>query len=194
MNIQDPLFIGKNIRLAPIDHERDAEVESKWTHDPEYLRMLGPGPVRPLSAAQIKKKYEAIEKEEEEKQSLFYFTIRTNDEQEHLVGFVRLTWVDWTNSNAFIQLGIGEAKDRRQGLGSETLALVLRYAFSELNLYRLSAIIPEYNEAALALFSKSGFIEEVRRRQAIQRDGERWDVVQMGILAEEWNAGKSRLL
>jgi len=190
MNIQDPLFIGKHIRLAPIDHEKDAEIESKWTHDPEYLRMLGPEPVRPLSAAQIKKKYEAIEKEEEEKHNLFYFTIRTNDDQEHLVGFVRLTWVDWTNSNAFIQLGIGDSKDRHKGYGSEALALILRYTFSELNLYRLSAIIPEYNEAALALFTKAGFIEEVRRRQAIRRDGKRWDVIQMGILSEEWEDGE----
>jgi RimJ/RimL family protein N-acetyltransferase len=185
MDIRDPLFEGKTVCLAPIDHEKDPEFESKWTHDPEYLRMLGPQPVKPLSPAQVKKKYEAIEKEAGESKNLFYFTIRIRDD-DRLIGFARLTWVDWTNGNGFVQLGIGDPADRGRGLGSETLQMLLRYAFTELNLFRLSAVIAEYNPIALRLFKKSGFVEEVRRRQALNRDGRRWDVIQLGILRAEW--------
>jgi RimJ/RimL family protein N-acetyltransferase len=187
MDIKDPLFEGKIICLAPIDHDKDPEIESKWTHDPDYLRMLNPQPVRPLSPAQVKKKYEAIEKDVEESKNQFYFTIRCR-EDDRLVGFARLNWIDWTNSNGFIQLGIGNPADRRRGYGSEALQMLLRYGFSELNLYRLSAMIAEYNPAALRLFKKSGFIEEVRRRQALDRDGQRWDVFHLGILHSEWEA------
>jgi hypothetical protein len=49
MDIATQLFEGKLICLAPIDHEKDPEIESKWTHDPEYLRMLSPKPPPPLS-------------------------------------------------------------------------------------------------------------------------------------------------
>ncbi len=69
--------------------------------------------------------------------------------------------------------------------------MLIRYAFRELNLHRLTAIIPVYNAAALGLFSKHGFVEEVRRRKALHRDGKRWDLLHLGLLAGEWKeAGK----
>ena len=55
-----------------------------------------------------------------------------------------------------------------------------------LNLFRLSARVPEYNQAAIALFRKFGFVEEVRRRQALDRDGRRWDLIVFGLLNSEW--------
>ncbi len=66
MSIDTQLFEGKLIRLAPINHERDPEVESRWTHDLRLMRSLSRLPAVPLSAAQLKKKYEAIEKEVDE--------------------------------------------------------------------------------------------------------------------------------
>jgi len=33
------LFEGELTRLAPPDPDRDAEIESKWTHDAEYMRL-----------------------------------------------------------------------------------------------------------------------------------------------------------
>ncbi len=59
--LTDQLFEGQRIRFAPIDVERDAETISKWTHDPEYLRLLSADIVRPLSPAQVKKQYEEME-------------------------------------------------------------------------------------------------------------------------------------
>ncbi len=35
------LLQGQRVRLAPCDPEKDAETESRWTHDPEYLRSVG---------------------------------------------------------------------------------------------------------------------------------------------------------
>jgi RimJ/RimL family protein N-acetyltransferase len=64
--------------------------------------------------------------------------------------------------------------------------LLLRFGFGELNLFRLSAGIQEYNQAALRLFQSAGFVEEVRRRQALFRFGRRWDHLFFGLLNEEW--------
>ena len=82
-------------------------------------------------------------------------------------------------------LGIGDPADRGKGYGREALALMINYAFEELNLFKLTAVIPEYNRVALQLFAQAGFIEEVRRRQALHRYGRRWDVIHMGILRDE---------
>lgn len=187
MDIATQLFEGQLICLGPIDHEKDAEIESKWTHDPEYLRMLYTKPARPLSPAMVKKKYEAVEKEMDEGHNAFYFTIRMRGD-DRLVGFIKIYWVEWTNGNGFVELGIGDPNDRGHGYGSEALRLILRYAFAELNLYRLSAVVPEYNLVALRLFTKARFAEEVRRREALQRDGRYWDAIHLGLLREEWES------
>ena len=194
MDIRLSLYEGQLIRLGPIDHEKDPEVESRWTHDAEYLRLLDTTPARPMSAAQLKKRYEAIEKQAEEQKNLFYFTIRLRSEDEHndrLVGFAKLSEIEWTHGVGQIRLGIGDSADRRKGFGSDALRLLLRYAFQELNLYRLGAIIPEYNQGALRLFTKAGFVEEVRRRQAVQRQGRFWDLLHLGILKDEWTQNRS---
>ncbi len=185
MYLGDQLFQGERICLGAIDHEKDAEVESHWTHDVETMRLLSADIYRPLSPEQVKKHYEAIEKEQEENKNLFYFTIRSR-EDDRLLGFVRLFWVDWTNGFAFLQMGIGDPANRRKGLGTEALRLILRYAFAELNLHRLTAVTASYNQGAIDFFKKEGFLEEVRQRQAIDRGGQRWDVLQLGLLRDEW--------
>jgi len=61
MGIDTQLFEGKLVRLAPIDHEKDPEIESCWTHDLSLLRALYRQPAIPQSVAQVKRKYDAIE-------------------------------------------------------------------------------------------------------------------------------------
>ena len=186
MGIEKQLFEGKLIRLGSIDHEKDPEVESRWTHDVSYLRALGTGPTRPLSPARMKKKYEEIEKRVEESGNNFYFTIRSQ-EDDRLIGAVNLFWIEWSHGTGNLKIGIGDPNDRGKGCGSEAMRLILHYSFEELNLYRLSAVLGEDNPGGLRFFQKFGFVEEVRRRQAIVRDGRVWDLLHLGLLAEEWH-------
>lgn len=185
MTIDAQLFEGKLIRLAPIDHEKDPEVESRWTHDLALMRTLSQRPAMPLSVAQMKKRYEAIEKEVEESKRLFHFTIR-NKEDSKLLGFARIEWIEWTHGTGSLRMAIGDVQERNKGYGSDALALMLRYAFHELNLYRLSALVGEDNPGAMRFFMRQGFVEEVRRRKALFRDGQAWDLVHLGILRDEW--------
>lgn len=192
--LKTPLFTGSLVRLTPIDSDRDAEIESGWTHDAEYLSMLGTDLVRPLSVSQVKKKYTAIEKEAEEKKNLFYFAIRLcsseaesadrTAQDERLVGFIRLYSVEWSNGHGMLQMGIGDPRDRNHGYGYESLRLLVNYAFTELNLFRLEAAIPEYNQVARHVFEKAGFCLEARLRQAINHHGQRWDLLYLGIIQE----------
>lgn len=186
LNLQTQLFEEKDVVFGPIDYETHPVVESKWTHDAEFMRLLEIKPIRPLSAEMVKKSYEAIEKEMDEDKNLYYFTIRTRAEN-RFIGKALIEWIDWTNGNGFLRLGIGESEYRRKGYGSQALQMLLRFAFNELNLYRLTAVVPAYNEGAMRLFQKFNFTEEVRRRKAIQRDAEVWDLVSFGLLNAEWS-------
>ena len=187
IDIQTQLFEGRDIRFGPIDYEKDPEIETKWTHDSAFMRMYEINPARPLSAAIIKKQYEKLEKEVEEDKNLYHFMIRAK-EDDRLIGRAAIQWIEWTNGNAWLHLGIGSARDQRKGYGSQALGMLMRFPFAELNLFRLSARIPEYNLAAISLFSKFGFAEEIRRRQALDRDGRRWDMLVFGLLNSEWKA------
>ncbi|GAB4500399.1 MAG: GNAT family protein [Anaerolineales bacterium] len=183
--IETQLFEAQDVCFGPIDHETHPDIESRWTHDAEFMRLMELKPIRPLSSALVKKQYETIEKEIEEQKNLFYFTIRMR-EDERFIGKALIEYVDWSNGNGYIRLGIGEAESRRKGYGSQALSLLLRYAFGELNLFRVTAVVPAYNEGAIRLCQKFGFVEEVRRRNALHRDGQFWDVIGFGLLNAEW--------
>lgn len=184
-NIGTQLFDNKDIRLGPIDHDKDPEIESRWTHDAGFMRLYDIAPSRPMSPAIIRKRYEKLEKQMDEDKDLYYFAIRAKQD-DRLIGKALIEGIEWTNGNGLVQLGIGSAEDRRKGYGSQALSMLIRFAFAELNLFRVSAQVPEYNKAALSLFEKFGFVEEVRRRQALDRDGRRWNLMIFGLLSSEW--------
>ena len=109
-DIQTQLFEGRDIRFGPIDHEKDPEIESKWTHNSEFMRMMEVNPARPMSAAMIKKQYEKLEKQIDEDKNFYYFAIRAKDD-DRLIGKAMIQWIEWTNGNGWIQLGIGPSGD-----------------------------------------------------------------------------------
>lgn len=183
--MQTQLLEEKDVRFGPIDFETHPNIESRWTHDAEFMRQMELKPVCPLTPAAVKAQYEALETEMEVENSLFYFSIRAR-EDDRFIGKAFIEYVDWTNGNGYLRLGIGEAEFRRKGYGSQALKLLLRYAFGELNLYRVTAVVPAYNLGAMRLFQKFGFMEEVRRRNVLQHNGEFWDVIGFGLLNTEW--------
>jgi RimJ/RimL family protein N-acetyltransferase len=175
------LFEGRRVRLTTPDPEKDAEIESGWTHDAEYLRLIDFAPARPLAPAAVKKKYERLEKAENKE---FYFAVRALAD-DRLIGFGHLYWVDLQHGAAMLNLGLGQPADRGQGYGSDALRLLLNYAFDELNLHRVAARTASYNTGGLRFLAHHGFVEEVRNRQAVWRDGQRWDAVTVGLLRTE---------
>lgn len=177
------LFEGDKIRFAAFDPDKDPEVFSKWSHDPDYMRMTEYEPARPLSPFHIKKKFEETEKEAGK--NLFYFVIHMK-EDDRVIGFAQITWIEWNHGNAHMNMGIGSPDDRHKGYGTEALQMLLRYAFEELNLYRLTVQTFEYNDIAQKFLVKNGFLQEVCRREAVYRDGRYWNALTYGILAEEW--------
>ena len=184
--MNNQLFEGKLIRLAPPNAERDAEIESQWTHNAEFMRLVYAEPMHPVSPNVIKKKYQTANPDAPYAPNEIHFAIRTQ-EDDQLVGFVRLMHIDWSNGGARLLLGIVDKNDRGKGYGSEALQMILHYAFREMNLYRVSVNVLESNERALAFLHNHGFVDEVRRRQAVQRDGKYWDFLMLGLLAEEWS-------
>src|SRR6476620_5285649 len=73
------------------------------------------------------------------------------------IGLIDLFEFDPKNNRAGIGILIKEPNHRNIGVGTEALDLLIRYAFSHLNLHQLFANIDTENEASLTLFAKFGF-------------------------------------
>lgn len=179
--MEDPL-IGNLVRLSGIDPEELGKSFSRWGRDSEFKRLLDFDPARMHSSKATK---EWMEKHMEEGKDTFWFSIRSLAD-DRLLGDIDLSVINWASRDAFVGLGIGERDFWGKGYGTEAMQLALRYAFLELNLRRVTLNVFEYNERAIRSYEKAGFYLEGRQRQAIQREGRRWDIVYMGILFEEW--------
>jgi RimJ/RimL family protein N-acetyltransferase len=184
--IDRPLFRGDLIYLAAVDPEEDAPVLAGWTHDGAFMRLVDRGPLKPLTAAQVKEQYQ----DQSQAERTYVFVIRRRSD-DRAVGFARLERFQWTHQTATLQLGIADPPDRGHGYGREALALMIDYAFSELNLHRLAAVCPGDNAAGIEFLEQMGFRVEVRRREAVHRDGRRWDLVHLGLLGHEWRRQES---
>jgi RimJ/RimL family protein N-acetyltransferase len=189
MDITTSLYTGKLVRLTRIE-EKDAETLAEWSQEATLARMLDLTPARPLAPEQVKKQLEKLEKAVEEEKNLFYFHIRPLA-AEKLIGWGKIYWILWPSQIGCLQLAIGPS-EQKQGYGSGALTLLLRFAFDELNLHRLTVSLPGYNLNGIKFLEKFGFSEEVRRREVIFRDGRRWDSLQFGLLRSEWSVNHGK--
>ncbi len=177
------LFKGQLVRLATLDPDRMSTAFARWSRDSEYHRLLNFYPAYLWSTKKWKSWLEKdIEKEEQQE---FFFAIHTLEE-DRLIGLVGLMGIEWNHGNAWVAIGLGERSDWGKGLGTDAMRLILQYAFTELNLYRVTLGFFEYNPRAQRSYEKAGFILEGRQRQVVQREGKRWDVLIMGILKTDW--------
>jgi len=184
MDITNSLYEGRLIRLGPIDHEQDPPLVARWTHDALFRSVLG-AVARPLSSEAVRRQLEKVEKQMEETKNIIHFTIRARDDY-RLIGLARIFWIDFHNGTGVLNLGVGDSSDRRRGYGLDTVNLLLRFAFDELNLHRLSAWSSADNLPFIRLVKKAGFEEEARRREASFHDGSYWDVLHLGLLRSKW--------
>jgi RimJ/RimL family protein N-acetyltransferase len=86
-------------------------------------------------------------------------------------------------SFGFGELGMLVARAwRGRGVGTALVTAAIEWALAQ-GLHKLALSVFPHNEAAIALYSKFGFVEEGRRSKHMRRsDGELWDLLEMGLL------------
>ena len=185
--IETSLFESEHLRLSSVDVDKDAPIESLWTYDLNYARHIDRSLARPRTMFEMKRYYQTLQKGQE-KNELVHFAVRRRAD-DRLVGFWRLDGIEWANGVAHLQMAIGDVQQRCYE--AELLMLALRYAFDELNLYRLQAWVPEHDRTAQTLYvEQGGFTLEGRRRLADFYAGRLWDVLMYGLLRPEWQASR----
>lgn len=184
------IFTGNLVRLSAFDPGEMSKARPRWSRNSEYLRLLSSS-TGPMQSPEAAAKW--MEKDLEEiSPASYFFSIRTIAEDK-LIGDLGLEVVDWCGRDAFVGLGIGEPEYWGKGYGTDVMNVLLRFAFTEVNLRRVSLNVFEYNPRAIRSYEKAGFCHEGRMRKVINKEGRRWDMLFMGILREEW-LEKNKLL
>jgi RimJ/RimL family protein N-acetyltransferase len=181
--MDDNYFYGNLVRLAAIDPEEFATMVTRQSRDSECFRYGDTSPCHPIAKETAKKWFE----HDLENEHVIAFGIRTLAD-DRLIGDVGLGGLFWNHGDTFLGIGIGEREFWGKGYGSDAMKLALGYAFTELNLRRVTLDVFEYNPRAIRCYEKLGFQHEGRVRKYINREGRRWDLIYMGILKEEWLA------
>ena len=103
----------------------------------------------------------------------------------HGIGEIHIA-IEASLGDGQLSILIGRTDMWHLGYGTAALRDALELAFNEYGLYRVWSDIPEYNVAALALFTHLGFVHEGTLRKSRPHEGSRFDSVVMGILATEY--------
>jgi len=96
-----------------------------------------------------------------------------------VIGEIRVdpTWMGFGDIGMMVA-----APWRGRGVGSALVAAAIAWARAR-GLHKLALSVFPHNEAAVALYRKSGFVEEGRLVRHVRRaNGQLWDLIEMGLL------------
>jgi diamine N-acetyltransferase len=174
-------ILGERVALGPHRRE-DISLFYHWYNDFSTLRTLHIP--RPSTLEEEQTLYDTELLAERTREAVF-FTIY---ELATLlpIGETSLREINYRDRTAGFGIMIGEPERRGKGFGSEAAHLTLDYAFTALGLHNVLLEVWEYNLAGQRAYSKAGFRECGRRRQAKFMGGNFWDVIYMECLSTEF--------
>jgi RimJ/RimL family protein N-acetyltransferase len=102
-----------------------------------------------------------------------------------IVGMIGLRNINRQDKNAEVGYWVGKSSQGR-GYATEALRLTLSFAFRQLRLVRVYAVVHQRNTSSVRLLEKSGFVREGTWRKASFLNRRWHDVYSYGILKEEF--------
>ncbi|TXY03127.1 GNAT family N-acetyltransferase [Vibrio cholerae] len=101
------------------------------------------------------------------------------------VGVVYLLNIDWVARNCEFAIMIGDVNHQGRGIGEYATRLAVQHAFNDLNLHRIYLTLLEENTRAFKLYSKVGFKKEGLLRDAVFKNGQYLNLIQMSLITGE---------
>ena len=175
-----PFIEGKIIDLVAYN-SKWAELKCKWRNDPkvrQYSRNIWP-----RSLDDVKKRSENVP-DKHIRDKVDFIIYHKHDKCP--IGNIGLSRIDWVSRHANIFAMIGEPEYWGKGIVGEAAQLVLKYAFTELNLHKVRAGVFTPNERSLRAAEKLGLNKEAVTKEAIYVDGKYHDIHKWGLTKEEW--------
>jgi RimJ/RimL family protein N-acetyltransferase len=172
------MIAGEHVILRAFERE-DAERSYRWMNDPNIVRTLK---TRYPIAFQSEQEWieHAIHAEASER----HFAIERKDDRSH-IGNASIHEIDWVSRRAWFGLFIGEPTAWNRGFGGDAIRTLVRFAFEEMNLSKLSIRVFEYNDRAKHVLESHGFVTEGLLKRDFYREGTFHDIVLYSVFREQ---------
>jgi RimJ/RimL family protein N-acetyltransferase len=174
-------ILGEKVALGP--HRRDlVPLYQRWLNDFEVIATLG-ARLRPMTLESEGDWYERVSREQTDVVFVIYDRASMRP-----IGSTGLHDVDHLHGTAEFGILIGEKEFWNRGYGTETARLMLDHGFTLMGLNNIMLTVFDYNGRGIRAYTRAGFREFGRRRQARRLGGRRHDVVYMECLASEFES------
>ena len=178
LKLKPKTIVGERVYLRPYRKE-DLKFMFKWMNDPEILGLVGEA--KPWSREVLEEFYDAVT--HEKGRAWFSIVLKDGNRVIGETGLLRAFW-PWKQTDLTIE--INEKDVWNHGYGTETINLLLSWAFDTLGFHRVSIGVVGFNDRALHFYEKNGFRREGVLRDGYLYDGKYYDFVMMSILEDEF--------
>lgn len=182
--MSDIIFLeGERVQLRPLTPNDLNPVYLQWLNDEEVSRYNS----------------HATFPNTKEKMEAYYHSLQDNNRNVVLaiidkatcrhIGNVALQQINWISKNAEFAILLGDKEFWGKGIGEEAAILIVDYGFKRLNLHRVYCGTLQGNEGMKKLAKKLCMKEEGLRREAIFKNGNYLDIIEFGVLKDEFLLG-----
>lgn len=172
---------GEKVALGPMRKEY-VPLVFRWLNDFEVTIRSG-DPIRSVTMESLLAEFERDSKEQSHRWVDFTIYERATMRP---IGGTGLRSIHWPDGTATFGIIIGEKDCWNKGYGTESTRLVLDYGFTVLGLHNIMLTTYGYNEGAYRAYTRAGFREMGRRREAHVWGGRRYDEIAMDCLVTEF--------
>ncbi|MFE5431234.1 GNAT family N-acetyltransferase [Peribacillus simplex] len=155
-----------------------------WIDTPEFLLQWGgPNFSFPLTEEQLENYL--IDANKDDSNTLVYGVLHKATGK--VIGHISLGNIDRKHKSARVgKVLVGDKDVRGKGIGQLMMKEILKVAFDELRLHRVSLGVFDFNTSAIACYEKEGFVKEGLLRDSRKIGDAYWSLWEMSILENEW--------
>ena len=175
MNID--MLAGKNVGLRSLE-ENDLSILKDWRNSENIRKTTRE--YRLLNMINQKDWFNNLHLSIPPKDIMFGIIKRNK-----LIGVTGLTYIDWKNKHAEISIYLTLKNWQKTKEVKETIEIIKKYAFGELNLHRLWVEVFAIATENRALFKRMKFQEEGILKDKLWRKGMWWDSVIYSIISPD---------
>ena len=172
------MIAGEHVILRAFERE-DAERSYRWMNDPNIVRTL-----KARYPIAFQNEQEWIERAIHSADGERHFAIERKDDRSH-IGNASIHEIDWVSRRAWFGLFIGEPTAWNRGFGGDAIGTLVRFAFEEMNLSKLSIRVFDYNDRAKHVLESHGFVREGLLKREFYREGTFHDIVLFSMFREQ---------